>query len=53
MDCSNLLAQAKVVYNPMSKDAGYVLNGIAYKKSTDTYFLTGKCWPVVVEVKLN
>ena len=53
MDCSNLLAQAKVSYNPMSKDAGYVLNGIAYKKSTDTYFLTGKCWPVIIEVKLN
>jgi glutamine cyclotransferase len=53
MDCSNLLAQAKVNYNPLTKDAGYVLNGIAYRKSSDTYFLTGKCWPVIVEVKLN
>jgi glutamine cyclotransferase len=53
IDCSNLLAQAKVNYNPLSIDAGYVLNGIAYRKSTNTYFLTGKCWPVVVEVKLN
>jgi len=53
MDCSNLLAQAKVNYNPLTKDAGYVLNGIAYRKSTNTYFLTGKCWPVTVEVKLN
>ena len=53
IDCSNLLAQAKVSYNPLTKDAGYVLNGIAYRKSTNTYFLTGKCWPIVVEVKLN
>ena len=53
IDCSNLLAKAKVNYNPLTIDAGYVLNGIAYKKSTNTYFLTGKCWPVIVEVKLN
>lgn len=53
IDCSNLLAQAKVNYNPLTIDAGFVLNGIAYKKSTNTYFLTGKCWPVIVEVKLN
>jgi len=53
IDCSNLLAQAKVNYNPLTIDAGFVLNGIAYRKSTDTYFLTGKCWPVIVEVKLN
>jgi glutamine cyclotransferase len=53
IDCSNLLAQAKVRYNPLTRDAGFVLNGIAYRKSTDTYFLTGKCWPIIVEVKLN
>ena len=53
IDCSNLLAQAKVRYNPLTIDAGFVLNGIAYRKSTDTYFLTGKCWPIIVEVKLN
>jgi glutamine cyclotransferase len=53
IDCSNLLIQAKANYNPLTIDAGYVLNGIAYRKSTNTYFLTGKCWPVVVEVKLN
>jgi glutamine cyclotransferase len=53
IDCSNLLAQAKVSYNPLTIDPGFVLNGIAYRKSTDTYFLTGKCWPIIVEVKLN
>jgi glutamine cyclotransferase len=53
IDCSNLLALAKVNYYPQKIDAGFVLNGIAYKKSSNTYFLTGKCWPVVVEVKLK
>ena len=53
IDFTNLLAQAKVKYNPISIDAGYVLNGIAYKAATNTYFITGKCWPVVVEVKIN
>ena len=53
IDCSNLLVQAKATYNPLTIDAGNVLNGIAYRKSTDTYFLTGKCWPIIVEVKLN
>lgn len=53
IDCNNLLAQAKVQYNPLTIDGGYVLNGIAYKKSTNTFFLTGKCWPVIVEVALN
>jgi len=53
IDCSNLLAQAKINYNPLALDAGFVLNGIAYKKSSNTYFLTGKCWPMIVEVKLN
>jgi hypothetical protein len=53
IDCSNLIVEAKARYNPLAIDAGFVLNGIAYRKSTDTYFLTGKCWPILVEVKLN
>jgi glutamine cyclotransferase len=53
INCSNLLVQAKAKYNPLAIDAGFVLNGIAYRKSTDSYFLTGKCWPIIVEVKLN
>jgi glutamine cyclotransferase len=30
----------------------YVLNGIAYNKNRNTYFITGKLWPVVYEVEL-
>lgn len=41
----------------MSTQRGYdwgnaVLNGIAYRKESDTFFLTGKMWDVVFEVKL-
>ncbi len=35
-----------------AEDLDYVLNGIAHRLETDTYFLTGKFWPVVYEVKL-
>ena len=30
-----------------------VLNGIAYRPQTDTFFLTGKNWPWLVEVRLH
>lgn len=29
-----------------------VLNGIAYNKDTDTFFITGKNWPVIYEVAI-
>jgi glutamine cyclotransferase len=50
---SNLLAQAGVKYEPTTIDAGYVLNGIGYQPASKTYFITGKCWPVMVEVKIK
>lgn len=53
IDFSNLLAQAGVRYNPQDIDAGYVLNGIAYKKESSSFFITGKCWPVMIEVKIK
>lgn len=30
-----------------------VLNGIAYDAATDRLFVTGKCWPVLYEIRLN
>jgi len=30
-----------------------VLNGIAYRPSTGTFFLTGKYWPALFEVELS
>jgi glutamine cyclotransferase len=53
MDCSNLLAQAKISYNPLTIDGGYVLNGIAFNTITNTLFLSGKCWPAIMEIKLH
>jgi glutamine cyclotransferase len=50
---SNLLAQANVKYDPATIDVGYVLNGIAYQQKSKTFFITGKCWPVMVEIKLK
>jgi len=53
IDFSNLLSQAGVKYDPLSIDAGYVLNGIAYQQNRKTFFITGKCWPVVVEIRTH
>jgi len=53
IDFSNLLSQAKVKYDPLSIDAGNVLNGIAYNAGKKTFFITGKCWPVLVEIRLR
>jgi glutamine cyclotransferase len=39
--------------DPRAINPGYVLNGIAYKKETNTFFVTGKCWPVMLELKLR
>jgi glutaminyl-peptide cyclotransferase len=34
-------------------DAGAVLNGIAYNPETDTFYVTGKLWPSLFEVRLT
>jgi glutamine cyclotransferase len=34
-------------------EAGAVLNGIAYDKSRNIFYITGKLWPEIFEVKLN
>jgi len=53
IDFSNLLSQAGVKYDPLSIDAGYVMNGIAYHAGKNTFFITGKCWAVIVEIRLR
>lgn len=30
-----------------------VMNGIAYRKETDTFFFTGKNWDKITELSLN
>jgi glutamine cyclotransferase len=46
IDCANLAAQ-----NGSSSDQD-VLNGIAYNSDTGTFFLTGKNWRYMFEVKM-
>ncbi len=52
-DMSSLLAKAGVKRDPREKDTGNVLNGIAYHKQKGHFFITGKDWPVLVEMKLK
>ena len=45
LDASGLLT-------PAERASSDVLNGIAYRPDTDTFFLTGKLWPRLFEVRL-
>ncbi len=39
--------------NEKVADRTDVLNGIAYNKETNTFFITGKRWPKMFEIKMN
>ena len=47
-DLSNLMNQ---YMNNLHEDA--VLNGIAYNSDSNTFYITGKNWPLLFELKLN
>lgn len=47
LDCSELVLLANA-----GDPNRNVLNGIAYRPSTETFFLTGKNWPKIFEVRL-
>lgn len=38
--------------NDIPRDYDHVLNGIAYNPDNDSFFITGKFWPVVYEIKI-
>lgn len=52
-DLTNLLSLAGVKVDPRTADPGKVLNGIAYHKKRNTFFITGKDWPVLIELKFK
>jgi glutamine cyclotransferase len=53
MDMTGLLDKAGASY-PASWDAeGDVLNGIAYDPAKNSFYITGKDWPLLFEIKLN
>ena len=55
LDCSNILSKSGMTLNPSeySETTGYVLNGIAYDSLKNNFYITGKQWPVLFEIKLN
>ncbi len=46
VDCRQLVENAGI------SDPQSVLNGIAWRKETQTFFITGKRWPVMYEIKI-
>jgi glutaminyl-peptide cyclotransferase len=48
VDLSNLDAEAK-----KKNENSDVLNGIAYNPTSNSFFVTGKLWPTIYEIKLN
>ena len=55
VDLSGLLQKSGMNYNPQDYPGinGNVLNGIAYDSSKNSFFITGKKWPALFEIKLN
>lgn len=51
IDCFGLLSQYAPNYTPLSDDS--VLNGIAWDKSSQLLYVTGKNWPLVFKLKLD
>jgi glutamine cyclotransferase len=50
INLSGLLEKSGKAYDPQTTD---VLNGIAYNPTRKTFYITGKKWPVLFEVKLD
>jgi glutamine cyclotransferase len=48
LDLSPVVSQILSKYPDIAE-----LNGIAYRNSTDTFFITGKLWPYIYEMKLD
>jgi glutamine cyclotransferase len=53
VDLSDILQKAGAAYDPRQVDSGYVLNGIAYDAAKNSFYITGKRWPILCEVKFN
>lgn len=55
LDLSGLLQKSGMNYNPQDYPGsnGNVLNGIAYDSAKNSFYVTGKMWPALFEIKLN
>lgn len=50
LDLSRLAASSGV---DLAQNPEWVLNGIAYRPETGTFFITGKNWPTIYELKIS
>lgn len=55
LDLTDILSKNGVVYNreQIGPNTGNVLNGIAFDSAKNSFYITGKCWPALFEIKLN
>ncbi|MEO8710895.1 MAG: glutaminyl-peptide cyclotransferase [Parafilimonas sp.] len=55
IDLSGLLQKSGMNYNVQNYPGanGNVLNGIAYDSAKNVFYITGKMWPALFEIKLN
>lgn len=54
IDLSNVLQKTNQPFDEaLYIEKGYVLNGIAYNATTNSFYVTGKKWPALYEIKLN
>ena len=55
MDLTGLLSKSSIKYDPSmyTDQSDNVLNGIAYDSAKNSFYITGKKWPALFEIKLN
>lgn len=54
IDLTNVLQKTNQSFDEEMYIAnGFVLNGIAYNAATNSFYITGKKWPALYEIKLN
>lgn len=53
INLQHLLTQAGVAIDQQLINNGFVLNGIAYNATQNVFYITGKKWPALFEIKLN
>lgn len=54
IDLTNVLQKTNQSFDEeMYMTNGFVLNGIAYNAATNSFYITGKKWPALYEIKLN
>jgi len=55
MDLTGIMNKSGMLYDmaAFENDSNYVLNGIAYDSARNSFYITGKWWPALFEIKLN